>query len=109
MKSRRGHSTSTGLTLGYLLWRATLSKGDLTKLLASGAVGLQGTAGQPARPTARRGGGEGGGEQGGGGGGSGGGRTSREKGTLPLALRAVPWALREQGGAISTRERPVDS
>lgn len=78
----------------YLLW-ATFHKGHLTEPVPSGGLWLCRAGGHLPDPTAGGvgGGGKGGGRQGGGGGGSWGGRASREKGTAPLAIRAVPGAL----------------
>lgn len=95
----------------YLLW-TTFQKGHLTEPVPSGGLWLRRAWGNLSDPTARGvgGGGKGGGGQGGGGGGSWGGRTSRVKGTAPLAIRAVPGALINLGGAISIRKQgPVDS
>lgn len=94
----------------YLLW-TTFSKGHLTEPVPSGGLWLRRAGGHLPDPTAGGvGGGKGGGGQGGDGGGSWGGRTSREKGTAPLAIRAVLGALKELWGAISIRKQgPVDS
>ena len=73
----------------YLLW-TTFSKGHLTEPVPSGGLRLRGAGGHLSGPTAR---GVGGGGKGGGGGGSWGGRTSREKGTAPPTVRAVPGGL----------------
>lgn len=93
----------------YLLW-ATFRKRHLTEPVPSGGLWLRRAGGHLPDPTARGvvGGGGGGGKGRRGQGGSGritrGGRTSRDKGTAPLAIRAVP------GVAISIREQgPVDS
>lgn len=90
----------------YLLW-ATFHKGHLTEPVPSGGLWLRRAGGHLPDPTAGGvgGGGKGGGRQGGGGGGSWGGRASREKGTAPLAIRAVPGALYKLGGAISIRKQ----
>lgn len=93
----------------YLLW-TTFQKGHLTEPVPSGGLWLCRAWGHLHDPTARKGGGKGRGGQGGGGGGSWGGRTSRDKGTVPLAIGAVPRAFIKLGGAISIRKQwPVDS
>lgn len=76
--------------------------------MPSGRLWLHRAGGNLPDPTAR--GVRRGGKGGGGWGGGGGGRTSRERGTAPLAVRAVPGALKKLGGAISIRKQgPVDS
>lgn len=79
--------------------------------MPSGGLWLRRAGGHLPDPTARRvgGGGTGRGGQGGSGGGTGG-RTSRVKGAAPLAIWAVPGALKKLGGGISKRKQgPVDS
>ncbi len=109
-KLKEANAQAPAVTV-YLLW-TTFHKGHLTEPVPSGGLWLRGAGGHLPDPTTRGvgGGGKGRGGQGGGGGGSWGGRTSREKGTAPLAIRAVPGALKKLGGAISIRKQgPVDS
>lgn len=93
----------------YLLW-TTFQKGHLTEPVPSRGLWLHRAWGHLPDPTPRKGGGKGRGGQRGGGGRSWGRRASREKGTVPLAIRAVPRALIKLGGVISIRKQgPVDS
>lgn len=103
-------ATARGLADAVYLLRATFRKRHLTEPVPSGGLWLRRAGGHLPDPTAGGvvGGGGGGGKGRRGQGGSGritrGGRTSRDKGTAPLAIRAVP------GVTISIREQgPVDS
>lgn len=98
-------ANAQALAVAVYLLLTTFHKGHLTELVPSGGLWLHMVGGHLPDPTARGRGGKRGGQ-----GGGRGGRTSREKGTAPLAIRAVPGALKELGGAISIRKQgPVDS